>query len=671
MKSVIVLLLLGLIPFSAWTGGQAEAASSAARGKYLAGQGIIVPPEEVHVDSYIAHIDYKYPDPVEDLGVRLYSGHRQVSTAGQEEIVHVGIQGTMLGFENLPPMNLAFVIDKSGSMNAADKMGWVKAAFAIFIENVRDIDFVSLVVFDGNARVIFPSTQMKSRERRLKFKQAVDSIQSGGGTNLVAGLELGYRQVLANFRTEYTNRVLFLTDGVGESGGILDMAETYREMGINVSTIGVGTDFDLQLMVELSKRGGGSSRFISDREEMEKTFGSELDRMVVPVARNLEMTLEFLQPVEILSTWGYKNQIVGDKIHYRQDTLHHRDYETILAHIRILPGAKPGTRDLARFSIDYEDLAGNQQHCGPHVLQVQFVDMKEPVAGFSTGVVLQSGTMMRFAQSLKTVGELYYSCKKEIEAINRARDELWRREGGKVSADASDAMSYEELSSPEIKSLEEAAAAKMQRALDVTVAIKKEVINTRLRLDNEGFDDEIEILERYVDILGRELQWEHTKVTRLQRDVEIAPAVRERSVQDHLANLFREMTLDLKVKDEGAVAISGFTSKSGESSDLLDLLNEMAVVEIGRIDTLTLVERKKLDALLAEQELALSDLMDTEQAIEVGRFLAANYIVTGSVIEMAASVVIFGRVINVETGEVESVAQVIVPLDRDIKKLLA
>jgi TolB-like protein len=121
---------------------------------------------------------------------------------------------------------------------------------------------------------------------------------------------------------------------------------------------------------------------------------------------------------------------------------------------------------------------------------------------------------------------------------------------------------------------------------------------------------------------------------------------------------------------KGVVAISGFTTKTGKSSDLIDLLNEMAVVEIGRIDTLTLVEREKLDALLAEQELTLSDLMDTEQAIEVGRFLDANYIVTGSVIEMAASVVIFGRIINVETGEVESVAQVIVPMDPDVKKLL-
>ena len=662
MKRIVVLSLLCLIHFSGWAGGEKEAASSSARGKYLAGQGIIIPYEEVHIDSYIAHINYQYPEPEEDLGVTLYSGHYQVSTAGQEEVIHVGIQGKKLMFENLPPMNLAFVIDKSGSMNAEDKMGWVKDAFDIFIEKVRDIDFISLVVFDNEARVIFPSTQMKSRARRLKFKEAVNSIQPGGGTNLIGGLEFGYQQVLANFRSQYTNRVLFLTDGVGESGGILDMAETYKEMGINVSTIGVGTDFDLKLMVEISKRGGGSSRFISDREEMEKTFGSELDRMVVPVARNLEMNLEFLQPVDILATWGYNNRIVGNKVYYTQDTLHHRDYETILAHILIQSQSTAGKKNIARFTIDYEDLDGSRHRSGPHVIQVEFVDMEHPVTGFSSGMVLQSGTMMRFAQSLKTIGELYYSCKNEIEEINRGRDELWRKEGTTVS--------YEELSSREIRKLEEAVSTKMQRAMNITVDTKKEVMNTRLRLDNEGFDDEIEILENYFDILGHELEWEEPKVSTLKQDVEIVPAVQKRSLQDHLSNLFREMTLDLKVKDKGVVAISGFTTKTGKSSGLIDLLNEMAVVEIGRIDTLTLIEREKLDALLAEQELALSDLMDTEQAIEVGKFLTANYIVTGSVIEMAATVVIFGRVINVETGEIESVAQVIVPMDKDMKKLL-
>ncbi|HEB33153.1 MAG TPA: VWA domain-containing protein [Spirochaetes bacterium] len=341
---------------------EAESVSPERR-RNLSGRGIIIPPHEVYIDSYIAYVNYQYPKPETEVGVTLYSGHRQISTYGQEEVIQIGIQGREVNFEDLPPMSLAFVIDKSESMGDQDKLDWVKEAFDIFIERVRDRDFVSLVVFDEEAKVIFPATQMKSMQERLKFKNAVQAITPEGEDNLKAGLMLGYQQVQANFRNEYTNRVLLLSDGteisarlkreraksgdirisliwnnrndldlhvIGPSGeeiyysnkrpdeelpGVLQMAQNFKEMGINVSTIGVGVDFNLELMSELAAKGGGSSRFISGREEMEKIFGSDLDRMVVPEARDLKMKLEFMLDVEITGTWGYENIPAGRTAH--------------------------------------------------------------------------------------------------------------------------------------------------------------------------------------------------------------------------------------------------------------------------------------------------------------------------------------------------------------------
>ena len=791
MKRCIVLCALITLCASAplWAGGKAEAAGSASRGRYLAGQGVIIPPEEVHVDAYIGQIDYRYPDPDQDVGVYLYSGQQQLSASGQEGVLHIGLQGKRRSYEDLPPMNLAFIIDKSDSMRDKDKIDWVKAAFDIFIERVRDNDFVSLVVFDDEARVIFPSTQMKTSERRRRFRDAVRAIAPGGGSNLEAGLELGYQQVLANYRGEYTNRVLFLSDGTEMSarlagagaktgdvrvslmwnnlndldihviapskeeiyyshkrsrcGGELDvdmnaggrksmtpveniywpkggapqglyrvyvqnyayhggftgktdltvevfnrgevsrytgsisgtgpgsnvtvcefslgdtkarerevvsleqLAERYKQLGVTLSTIGVGFGFDLELMTALSEAGGGSSRFIADRKEMEQTFGSDLDRMVVAAAKDLDMELEFLKDVEVLGTWGYNNRISGSKIHYSQDTIHNRDYETILVHYRLLPDQHLGRQDLARFTIDYTALDGTRKQIGPLKVGADFVDTTSPVAGFSNGMVLKSGTMLHFAQGLVRIGELYYSCREDLNQINSGR-------GTEV----------------QVKKIEETVKRKMEQALETTIEAKKELVNARIRLDNEGFDDEIQILDKYIEILGAELQLEQKAVAVYKEDIEQAPADSERSLNTSLENLFREMILDLQLKGTGVVAVSGFAMDNKPSVGLLKLLDEMALSELAKLENFRVVERGRLEAVLREQELALSDLMDTSRAIRIGGMLAANYIVTGTVIEMASSVVIFGRIVNVETGDVESVAQVIVPKDRDIKKLL-
>lgn len=143
-------------------------------------------------------------------------------------------------------------------MYQRDKMEWVKESFDVFINKVRDKDFVSLVVFDEDAEVIFPATQMNSEKKRKKFRDAVHSITPGGGTNMAAGLELGYKEVLLNFNKENTNQVLFLTDGVGDSERVLELAETYRKMGIDISAIGLGMDFNHVFMSDLAKRGAGA-----------------------------------------------------------------------------------------------------------------------------------------------------------------------------------------------------------------------------------------------------------------------------------------------------------------------------------------------------------------------------------------------------------------------------
>jgi TolB-like protein len=614
---VIVLVCLG--PGVVWAGGAKEASGTKARSSYLSERGMIVPPDEVYIDQYIASVNYQYPIPTSSvLGVYMYSGQRQLSKYGQEEVIQIGIQGGKKEFEDLTPMNLAFVIDRSGSMADADKLTWVKDAFDIFIQQVRGVDYVSLVIFNDTAQVVFPATRMNSSANRTRFKQVVHSIQPRGSTNIRDGLMLGCLEVMKNLNREYTNRVLFLSDGQDTCGNshrdILDVAQQFCDEGVTISTIGVGASFDLELIVDMAHLGGGSSRFISDREEMEETFGSELDRMVVPLARNLDMTLEFLVDVDILDTWGYENRRIGDTIRYFHPTLHHGDYETILVHIKVHPQRFTGTLDIARFSIHYEDVYGNPHQSGPHILKANFVDIEHPVVGFTDGKILESGTMLHFAQNLKTIGELYHYRK-----------------------------------TPE----------NLERALEITLNTKKELLNTRMRLDSRGFTDEIRILDQYTDVLSRELYMTDQMLGDIYKDGEITPLTPDRPLEKNLTYLCREIALDLQTKHRGVVAVCDFASQGSAASELPALLTEMAINEISKIDVVTLVEQEKLSSTLQLQGLSPSNLTDTLNAIEVGRLLNADYIMTGIVIETENTFIIFSRLLNVKSEEVASSAQVI------------
>ncbi|MDR1898807.1 MAG: VWA domain-containing protein [Treponema sp.] len=805
LKTRLRVLLAGALffgaVFSASCAGAAESAASATRGRYLAGQGIIIPPEEVYTDAYIASIDYKYPEPETDLGVYLYNSSGQMNRRGQEGILQIGLQGKHLSSSALPPMNLAFVIDTSDSMNEEDKIAWVRESTAIFMNKVREVDSLALVSFNDRVQVLFESTRMDSQEKRRRFLDAVKGLRPQGGTDLEAGLKAGYEQVLANYREGSVNRVLFFSDGTefsgrlaragGQSGdvrvsllwnnrndldihvvtprgeeifyahnrdaagGFLDvdmnvggettkpvenvfwaqgkapqgryrvfvqnyyyhekkreptgfqveiknggeyshfegtvsgtgkgsdtevctfeykgsaalkrekaliyqLAETYRQMGISVSTLGVGVGFDLELMRTLAEEGGGSSRFISDREEMRKIFDSEFERMAVILASDVSMELEFMPGIEIVETWGYQHRVEGNRVFYRLPALHLGDYETMLVRYR-LPAAPPGQGDerpLARFRLSARDTRGRA--IGPVEKTAGIVLSDAPVDGISTGMVLYSGTMMRFAGTLKEIGGLYYAGQDDLDALSR----LERETGGRTP-DAGETRRMEEL--------KQALLSRLETALRQTRAFREEMENAKLRLDDrEAFTNEIEILARYDEILAKELSENGGTPAdgggiRGAGGGAAAPAALPPELdilQNRVAGLFKEIGLSFPEGERSVAALAPFAVRDGGEPPLLSYLNESAIAALSGNPRLALVERSRLDAVRSEQRLAAIGMLDADSAITVGKLLGARYMITGQVIPMTTQVIVFGRVINVETGEIVSAAQVF--LDRKI-----
>jgi hypothetical protein len=385
----------------------------------------------------------------------------------------------------------------------------------------------------------------------------------------------------------------------------------------------------MDLMRELARRGGGSSRFISDRETMVEAFGEGLGRMAVPVAKDVSVEVELIGGTRMIDTWAYSHQTVGDREIYTFPAVHLGDYETIVMKLDLPEFLKAGPVKIGRILTSYTDSEGEKSALTSMDIVVEAVSLENPIDGITDATVLRAGTMVNYAACLKEIGAEYHG---SMQISAKKREDIIRQLIEKINN------------------------------------MKKEVINARQRLDYDGFKDELETLDKYLHILGEEINLSDAVIEDIWSDREIAPFIEDRSLLTRVESLFQEMNLEISNIQSGTIAVTGFAVYDGREASICDLLDEMA--ESTFAGAFTVVERRHLSKVLEEQKLVLSDLVETTTAIEVGKLLAAEYILTGTVIPMQSSVVIFTRIIHVESSVVESVAQIIVPIDDEVRGLL-
>jgi len=631
VKSVAVLLAVLSGAAALHASGAAEEEAGPARAEYLADKGEFISPAEVNFEEFLSAYDMAYPEPEGAFGVSLYTGQRLISTSGQQDRILIGLQADRTAFETLPPMNIAVAVDGSGSMAARDKMDWIKESLEIFIERVRDKDIVSLVLFDEAAEAAVPAARVGDGDTRGRFRRAVSRLAAEGGSNITAGLTLARQEVLKHYDRDQTNRVLLLTDGWGATSGLEPVLQAYEEEGIGISAVGYGEIYEPELLRQLSKRTGGSSRFVSDAERMEEIFGSGLARMAVPVARDVRIRLELtMQEAGFFGVWGpnMKQTTENGKrvVTFSLPAVHSTDYETMTALVGFPKDTPPGPRAVGRLTVTFIDLSGREQSLDPRWLTYTFMDMPNPVSGASDARVLKADALLQYASCLQSIGSTAQYTTPSGREFFLARD------------------------------------------------VRRRLLDVQRRLDLDAFASEIEVLGKYLTVVGENLDLKKSIVQAIMEDVEIPATVQDRPLARHMENLFQELALSLEGLPSGAIAASGFTARGVGSAasaagsaphpaPLLDYLNQAGEAYLAGLQDprFPFVERRRLDAVLREQELALSDLSDSRDAVRVGMMVAADYLLTGSVVEMDESVVIFSRIVNVESAVIETAAEVIVP----------
>jgi Ca-activated chloride channel family protein len=280
-------------------------------------QGQLPPKDAVRIEELINYFSYNYPQP---QGNKPFSVTTEVSTAPwnpQHRLVQVGLKGKTLETANLPPSNLVFLIDVSGSMDDQNKLPLVQESLKLLVNKLRPEDRVSLVVYAGNAGLVLPTT---SGREKTKIIAAIDRLKAGGSTAGGEGIELAYRIAKQNFLKSGNNRVILATDGdfnvgVSSDAELTRLIEQKREQGIFLTVLGFGTgNYKDGKMEQLANKGNGNYAYIDTLLEAKKVLVNDIRGTLFTIAKDVKIQVEFNPAkVQAYRLIGYENRLLQNQ----------------------------------------------------------------------------------------------------------------------------------------------------------------------------------------------------------------------------------------------------------------------------------------------------------------------------------------------------------------------
>lgn len=359
-EKVFALVLLCLCSWTSVSAQQSGSAASVSRSRAIVNSGPYIPapatttyhppsynspppvfniPEEIAVEEFVNYHKHRLPLPKWGQAVAMDTrwGNPEVSRSQREAVLQIGFTTAEVNERtDLRPLNLVFVIDKSGSMSDSDKMSRVKDGLRTMVGKLRPDDLIGIVGFDSSARVLYPSNRLGNGD---SLRYAIDCLTPGGSTNLHSGLLLGYAEAKKHFRSGATNRVILLTDGIANTGvvdpgRIAAESSEFNGQGIDLSTIGVGLDLNNDLLRTLARSGRGLYHFISDYKDINKVFVNEVQSLISSVAKMVQVRIEYGPEVHLDKIFGYAPRYANGSVTVTVDDMNNGLTQVILAKFR-------------------------------------------------------------------------------------------------------------------------------------------------------------------------------------------------------------------------------------------------------------------------------------------------------------------------------------------------
>ena len=274
-------------------------------------------PNSVRLEEFVNYFRYSYPEPDNGDPLAVHCEMAACPWNPKHKLARIGLQAKRIAKDNIPPCNLTFLIDVSGSMSWHGGIDMVKKGLSLLVGELRDEDRVAIVTYANGTQVRLPSTPGTEKGKILGV---IDSLMAGGGTAGGAGIQLAYEEAKKNFDKARNNRVILVTDGdfnigISSPKELEDFIAEKRDTGVFLTVLGVGSgNYQDGKMKKLANAGNGNYAYIDSVLEAKKVFMDEFGGTLQTVAKDVKLQIEF-NPAQVAGyrLLGYENRMLAAK----------------------------------------------------------------------------------------------------------------------------------------------------------------------------------------------------------------------------------------------------------------------------------------------------------------------------------------------------------------------
>ena len=303
------------------------------------------------------------PAPAASVGLDVQMSTPMVLTgARQKAYMRIALTGLEASKGRRAAINVAIVLDRSGSMSGR-KIEEAKRAAIMAIDKLRDDDIVSVITYQSVVDVLVPATKLHDR---LTITSAIRGIRAGGSTALFAGVSKGARELHKFLDRNRVNSLLLLSDGlanVGPSspGELAQLGRSLAREGIAVTTIGLGLQYNEDLMTRLAMASDGNHFFVEQESDLEAAFATEFSDVLSAVAQGVDIHIHCPSGVRPIRVLGREAHITGREVHASLSQLHRGQTRYLLLEVEVPPSGAGAVQNIADVTVGYHDLGTGSQ----------------------------------------------------------------------------------------------------------------------------------------------------------------------------------------------------------------------------------------------------------------------------------------------------------------------